>query len=809
MPSKSEGRSEPYAGSLRGLRVVELVQGVAGAYCGRQFAAWGADVVMLEPEGGSPLRTCAPLAPGASGERHSLLWTYVAANKRSLALETLGEDDLEQLLAKADVFITDLDVEALAAMGLSVTTLAQRFPHLCAVVIRPFGLDGPYARLQGGDLVVQALSGYLSLNGRMGAPPLRAPGHIVSFAVGVNAFVGALASRLKYLRSGWGDLVEVSEMETLANLVPYLRVQYYAAEKRREGGTEAGVRLLPCADGWISLLIVNPVHKDLWTEVLAIPPSDWPGDIYEGEYPQIVARLEAFLSRYTVRKSANALFLELAGRAITAGKVTSPKDLLSEPQLEARGFFRTYLHPDLGPLSFAGPPGLAGGSDMAPPGPAPRRGELRGAAALGWDSPRPPPALDATAETERPLHGLKVLDLTQAWIGPFAMLLLADLGADVIKVESHKRPDVWRQTSPNPVAITNVDAKQVNRSHYFNSVNRNKRDLTLDLTTADGKALFERLVKDADVVAENYTPRVMSKFGLDYAALSAINPRIVMTSSSGFGKTGPWSDFRTNGSAIEALAGWDYLHAYPGGDPVLMGFYQADAICGLQMAAMTLISLLRREAETGRGDSIDGAMLEASAGYVGDLILHADLLGDTAPIGNRDPGACPSGVFPCQGEDRWLALSIPDDAGWRAFLGAAGLPEQLRDPRFDTEALRRRYEDDLERLIGAWTAQRDADALMSELQALGVPAGVVRSLVEGLNDPQMVARDWFKTMSRPDLGAHKYNGFPWRFGRCVLEATLPPPRLGEHSEELLRERLGLSRAEIDRLKDKGVTGAVL
>jgi crotonobetainyl-CoA:carnitine CoA-transferase CaiB-like acyl-CoA transferase len=776
--------------ALAGLKVVELSRGVAAAYCGRQFAAWGADVVVLEPDGGSPLRRRSPWATGASGKPHSLLWANVAANKRTMRLSALADGGLAGLLASADIFVTDHTEAELAGLGVSLDGLRRDLPALCAVAISPFGRTGPYAGYASSQIVEEALSGYLSLNGLMGEPPLRAPGHLVSYAIGVSAFVGVLAAYVKRQRTGWGDLVEASGMESLATLVPFLRVQYLASEKLREGGTEAGVRILPCADGWISLLIVNPTHKDLWTEVLAIPQDAWPAEIYQGAYLEVVGRVEEFLSRYTRLRTADDLFMDLERRGVVCGKVMSPSDLLAEPQLEARGFFRDLQHPDLGPLRYAGPPARMGRSDLSALAAAPELDQAVGPQDLGWTAAATPVGA-AAAAAETPLQGMRVLDLTQAWIGPFATLLFADLGADVIKIESHKRPDVWRQTSPNPVAITNVEAKKVNRSHYFNSVNRNKRDLTLDLRSVDGKALFLRLVKDADVVAENYTAHVMQRFGLDYAVLNQVNPALVMMSSSGFGKTGPWSGFRTNGSAIEALAGWDYLHAYPGGRPLLMGFYQADAICGLQMAALTLICLLKRARGDGTGDSIDGAMLEASTGYIGDLILQAQFEGEVKPRGNRDPDMAPNGVFPCAGEDRWIALSVPDDNAWQALLALGACPPELRDARYASLEGRQRHEDVLEAILTDWTRTQDADALMRLLQAAHVPAGVVRGLVEGLDDPHLTARDWFKTMSREDIGAYKYNGFPWRFSRCELLATLPPPRLGEHSEALLREVLSL------------------
>jgi benzylsuccinate CoA-transferase BbsF subunit len=399
---------------------------------------------------------------------------------------------------------------------------------------------------------------------------------------------------------------------------------------------------------------------------------------------------------------------------------------------------------------------------------------------------------------------MRVLDLTQAWIGPFATLMFADLGADVIKIESHRRPDVWRHAAAHPPGPGLERVGRPNRSWYFNSVNHNKQSLTLDLRKPQGKALFLRLVEGADIVAENFSAPVMDDFGLGYPDLQAVKPDLVMLSASGYGKNGPWSLFKTNGSAIEAVAGWDWLNRYRYGPPVLMGFYQADPIDGLQMAAMALICLFRR-LRTGEGEAIDGAMLDASVGYLGELILEAQLAGEPAPLGNRRADMCPHGVFPCAGEDRWIAIAADTDETWRRLATAAG----LADSRFDALAGRKACEDELEQRLSAWTRTCDADELMRTLQGAAVPAGVVRGVREGLSDPQLAARGWFRRLSRADLGEHRYNGYAWRFAGCALKPSSPPPRLGEQSDAVLDELLGLTDGEIADLKAADVTGVVL
>ncbi len=786
--------------ALAHLRVIELSRDVAAAYCARQFAAWGADVVTLEPDGGSRLRRRGPFARMSDGKAASMLWAYVGANKRCAWMPGDDQGGLADLLGRADVFVTDWSQADLAALGIRLGDLRRRLPGLVMVSVTPFGLGGPYANFQGADLVVEALSGYLGLNGLPDRPPLRAPGHITGFAVGVNAFVGALAAIIRRQRVGRGDLVEVSGIETLASIVPFLRVQYVAGDKVREGGTEAGVRIVPCSNGWVSFLVADPHYRRLLGEVLTIADADWPADLYDGSYHQRVAKTVAFFSRYTRRMTAEAVFEALEARGVVCGKIVSPAELLGDPQLVARGFFRAAAG-----HRHAGPAARLRQGDIVPIRPAPTLAETGSTDALEWTHRE---ISRSAASPELPLSGYRVLDLTQAWIGPFTTLILADLGAEVIKIECHTRPDVWRQASPQPTAITNVVAERVNRSFYFNSVNRNKRDLALDLRTPEGRDLFLRLVKDADVVAENYTPRVMDRFGLGYEALRAERPDLVMMSSCGFGKTGPLSDYKTNGSAVEGLAGWDWLHRYPGGEPVLMGFYQADAICGLQMAALTLVCLIRRQ-RTGDGDAIDGAMLEASAGYIGDLILQAEIEGEARITSNRDPDFSPHGVFPCAGEDRWVAIVVKDDAAWTRLTGLASAPAEFAKAEWRTHLGRLADEDALEAALADWTRGQNAGALMDVLQGAEVAAGVVRGAIEGLSEPHLSARKWFTPMTHPDLGEHLYNGFPWRFSDCALVAHTPPPRLGEHSEVLLKDLLGLTEVEIEDLKAKAVTGAVL
>ena len=371
-----------------------------------------------------------------------------------------------------------------------------------------------------------------------------------------------------------------------------------------------------------------------------------------------------------------------------------------------------------------------------------------------------------------------------------------------IKIESHKRPDVWRQWSANPVALANVRAEEVNASPNYNSVNRNKRSLCLDLKDERGKAIFRRLAAEADIVMENYTPRVMDRFGLGYADLRGDNPKLVMTSFSGFGKTGPLSDYKANGASIEGIAGWDFLHRHRGQEPVIMGFYQADPISGLQMAAATLVALFQQR-RTGLGQAVEGSMMEAAAGYIGEQLLAAQLGVEAMVVGNGDPDCIVSGVFPCVGGDEWIAICASDEDAWTGLISVVpGLSG------FADAAERRAHRTKIETALAAWTASLTHEEAAEALLQARVAAAPVRTLGEVLACPHLESRQWFRPNNHADLGRHRYNGLAWRFQDWPTSVDLPPPRLGEHSREILAE-LGMNAAEIEDALRAGVSGEVL
>lgn len=773
---------------LRGVRIVELCEGIPVAYCGRQFAAWGADLVRLEPAGGSWLRTAEPTITGPGDSRLSLQWEYLTADKTLQLFESASVAECRPIVEQADALITDWSIEDLMAAGLDVVALRAANPALVVLLFSDFGREGPYADFAATDLVIEALTGYLSFNGDADREPLRAPANVISYACGASAFVGTLAALLDARRTGSGQTVEVAAMEAVAALVQYTRTQYFGTPAHRRGNN--GPPMLPCSDGHLFFNYLLEGSQSYLVLALGIDQS---------EVPSEPGQFEEFFGRYTRERSAGELFRAMGSMGTTCGTVQSLPQVLADEQLEKREFFADLMLPGTA-AKFPGPPAQVRGVDLRTPRRA-RRFD-------GWTEreQRDVPPLRRAAQ-EPPLKGLRVVDVTTAWLGPYAGMLLADLGADVIKVEGPGRPDVWRAVSPEP-PVARPGAHKWNVCHFFNSVNRGKRSLALDLNSQRGRELFLEVVRKADVLIENYSPRVMENFGLGHERLLQVNPRLVVVSFSGYGSSGPYRDFKAHGATIESVAGWVSLFGYEDHAPITMGEYPIDPVAGLHMAASAIVGLLGRNRD-GTGVAIEGSMLAAAVSYIGDEVLLASIdPALPAPKGNRHRQMAPHGVFRCAGGDEWVAIACRDNGDWRRLGGVTG-DARMQDSRYGTAEARLESMDTVEAMVTEWTRQRTARDVMGLLQQAGVPAGAVQSTSEALSDPHLGARAWFRPMNHPDLGTHLYYGFPWRFSESRLSAVLPPPRLGEDSRAILRDELGLTAAEIDGLVRDAVTGSVL
>jgi crotonobetainyl-CoA:carnitine CoA-transferase CaiB-like acyl-CoA transferase len=403
------------------------------------------------------------------------------------------------------------------------------------------------------------------------------------------------------------------------------------------------------------------------------------------------------------------------------------------------------------------------------------------------------------------LADVRVLDLTHAWAGPFATQILADYGAEVIKIETCDRPDMLR-FSTLPPDETRPDA--YNRGGWFQSLGRNKLGLTLDLKHPQGKALFIRLVAQSDVVIENFSARVMRRLGLEYAVLQAANPRLVMISMPGFGTVGPYRDFVAFGEMIEPFAGLSELTGYPDRAPSRLAVAYPDPVAGFHAALATLLAL-RQRLQTSVGQHISIPHREPITRMLGEAVLDYTVNGRSQRrIGNRHRAWVPHGCYPCRGQDRWITLAVRTDPEWSALCQVFGAPEWTRDQRFANSLGRWKHASLLDQYVAGSTELWDAPALATRLRAVGIPAGVVQTSQDLLSDEHLRVRQAFWVIAHAQAGTHPYPAPSTRLTGTPPHPTRPAPNLGEHNADILTRLLALSPAEVRDLEAQGVIGTV-
>jgi crotonobetainyl-CoA:carnitine CoA-transferase CaiB-like acyl-CoA transferase len=388
------------------------------------------------------------------------------------------------------------------------------------------------------------------------------------------------------------------------------------------------------------------------------------------------------------------------------------------------------------------------------------------------------------------LNGIRVLDFSRVLAGPYATRILADFGAEVIKVQSQK-------------TATGTD---LNTGRYFSNWNRNKRSITLDMSCPEARALALKLVAISDVVVENFSPRVMANWRLDYAALNKANPELIMVSISAMGQTGPWRDFVAYGSTVQALGGLTYLTAYDKDEPVGPGYAYADTIAGLYGALAVLAALEFRES-TGRGQHIDLSEYEAVCTLIGPALM--DVIANNAqilPSGNQsDYGtAAPHGCYRCLGKDKWCVIAVFTEAEWQALVKVLGSPGWTDTERFSTLSKRNDHSEELDERLDKWTSKHTAEEVVALLQAAGVPAGIVQNAEDLANDPHLLERNWFVKLQHPTLGEKVSDGSPIRLSQSSTSNWKSSPLLGEDNRYVYTELIGLTDQQFSSYVEKGI-----
>lgn len=420
-----------------------------------------------------------------------------------------------------------------------------------------------------------------------------------------------------------------------------------------------------------------------------------------------------------------------------------------------------------------------------------------------------------------PLNGIRVLDMTVVWAGPYASMLLADMGAEVIRVESLQHLDLSTRGLPkvptsamegargNYYPNRDPGKRPWNRRAMFTYAGRQKLSMTADLTKPEGKKLFFELASVSDVLLDNNSTHALKSLGITYHALKSARPDIIFMSFPGYGTTGPYADFKGYGANVEAIVGHTWLRGYPDADPSLTYVvYHADAAAGAT-AAFAVMAALHHRSRTGQGQFIDMSQAENLVHHLSQAVMDYSLNGRVqSSIGNQDPSMAPHGVYKCSGDDNWVAIAVSSDREWATLCRVIGKPAFASDRRFSNILGRHRNQEELSVIIGAWTDQRDQYEVMRLLQEAGIACGPVIHPREVFNDPHLKARRLFELVSERDAGVHLHPGPAFQLSRTPLHIRGPAPCLGQHNEYVYRHLLGLCQAEYERLaKEKHVGDA--
>ena len=802
-------------GPLTDLRIVDVTATLAGAYSTRLLADLGAEV--LRPSGARSLhrklhadRQVADWDPGL----HHVL--NDGKSPIALDLETdEGLQGLRDLLADARLLIEDVGLLDVDGTPMKWRDLHSLHPRLTVVSLSPFGASGPYASYPASDLTLWAWSGMAWTTPGIpdtptdlpSEPPLAPTGvSVPSVIAGAVSAVSVLATLLNDGPQE-GTRIEVSALEALVALNYHPVGQYEYLRRLGARGPNIIARqpncYIPCKDGWIVLVAMSPQHWDGLLEAMGSP--DWAQAEDFSDAPLRAANWDALsvlITEWTTARTGRKITEMLQARGLPVYWSASLKEALSSKQVAARSFLRHTTDSQGRDISFPGIPFILSDfprSSEAEKGPVPGSSPSDSPAEEPED-PQRRPSPDATPHL--PLRGVRVIDFGQYIAAPFSARWLAALGAEVIQVESRHNPFDYRSVPPFA-----DDKRGLNRAAGYNILNAGKRNLSLNLKSEQGREIAKRIALQSDILIENYSTGTMERWGLGYADLSALNPRLIYTSIAAFGRTGPLKDYGGLHSIVNAFSGLADVTGYADdegdGQPRLLGSYFPDVVSATYATLGTLAALHHRD-RTGRGQYVDLAMTECLMTLLLEPVL-ALATGGYAPRrdGSHHPYHSPHNVYPCEGNDQWVAIAVRTDDEWRALCQTLG-SHLSNDSRFATPADRKANESALDEAMTIWTRRRAKHEAAAALLRAGVPAAPVLDPRELVNDSHLGDRNAIVPVDHPEVGARRAAAIPWRINDVVAGVQRPAPLVDQHTSAILTTLLGLSAKEIAELAEAGV-----
>ncbi|MGB8387583.1 CoA transferase, partial [Mycobacterium sp.] len=737
LSERSEGRPTP----LHDLRVIEISDRIAGSYCGKLLVDAGAQVRKIEPPQGDPLRrysaTCSPVPDGSS----SPLFGYLNAGKRSMTIPE-GSERYRAELAAADVVVVTAGRSQAAALGIDPQRMLADSPRAIIVTISDFGWTGPYADRAASEFTLQAWAGSPGFRGDPAGPPIAIGGDLGEYMGGVYAAFGALAVRRRVEHGGPGEHLDLSMLEAMTAMQSseWLHSQLLRVPPIRR--TLEVPSIEPAKDGYVGITMVTGQQ---WLDFAAMVECPQLEEIEQlrfqigrWEYRDFIReQIRPWLAERTVEEIVG--LGQLFRLPIAAlGNGSTIRDMEYARQ---RGVFVR------NPAGFhqPRPPWLMSACAPAPLRAAPVPGEANDEAV--WRR--------SESETEPtpcgpPLAGLRIIDLTAFWAGPAATHLLAAFGADVVKIESIQRPDGIRYSGG---MRTDVD-DWWEYGWVFHAMNTNKRSVTLDLGSDEGRRLFLGLAAQADVVIENFSPRVMDQFGLTAEVLLKVNPKLVVARMPAFGLDGPWRDRVGFAPTMEQIAGLAWVTGLTEAPPVTPRG-ACDPLAGVH-AAFAVLAALSFAERTGTGQLVELPMLETVLNATAIQAFESEVFGETlSRRGNRGHCDVIQNLYRCSGEDDWVAVTVRDDRQWRALVELMGRPAWC-DEALAVVAGRRKFADDIDRRLADWFAGQPRDWTVERLAGAGIPVAPVVSPSSVTENPQLRARGFFEALHHASTGTNLY-----------------------------------------------------
>lgn len=803
---------------LEGMLVIDFSSGIAGGYCTKILADGGAKVIKLEAPSGDPLRRWAiggSLRRGEDGP----LFEFLSCSKRSVVLDPEDPNDVhraEYFVGEADVVLWSRGSPLAEHEDLRPALCRSLAPHAIVTAITPFGLDGPWSDFPSNDLTLQAWAGGIFTRGTPDRPPVQVGGRPSEWMGGLFAAVGVLTAWQRSVRTGVGELLDVSILEALV-----LTEQMYATTKQTT--TVPGHQPLPerlpirsvmipsvesAKDGWVGFMVATATMWESFCVMIGHP--EWLEDerlyAYAGRAQrreELEAAIREWVGGHTVAEVLErADLLRVPAAPIGNGQKVTSFDHFLERQFYLRNPKNAYLQPDV-------PYTLRGGARRRSPGLPPRLGEHSTEEKVYIRTP-----LFAAPNFEPlalPLEGIRVADFTAFWAGPIVGHFMAMMGADVIHVESAKRPDGMRGHTVRTIA----DDLWWEWTPQFHGPNTNKRDITLDMNTDRGRQLALRLIGKCDVMLENYAPRVMDQWGFDWDTVSSIRSDLICVRMPAFGLSGPWRNRTGYAQNMEQASGMAWITGFADGPPLVPNG-MCDPIAGTHATVALLLAIEHRR-KTGEGMLLEVPMVGGAINVAAEQVLEYQAFGHLMRRdGNRGPSAAPQNVYLCAGveldgqSDRWVAIAIENDKQWTELVRALGHPDWALQPVMATAAGRRSAHDEIDRHLGAWCRKLTDDAIVATLWPLGVPVAKVLAPAEVQHLPQLAARGFLQELRHPVAGVQTHYGYPVRFenGPVWFHRT-PAPTLGQHNHDVLVELLGLSEEEFDQLLSDNIIGTQL